>query len=736
MTAIPGAPPTLPTTRSTTNPVSPAAARCAITIVILALLAFGTVGGNSGAVLGLVVASLGWWLTTGDKPLAVPKWFIAIALMLVVARGAWSLGNRPTASIAPFLTFLASIMVVKCWERRGIRDVAQIFAIATFVLIGSALGSNTFSTGLLIAAAFPFLVHGSLLLQLDIARNRVELLNPVVNIIAAPPRGHPARLTAFLITVGVALAAIVFVFVPRTQGSSGMSALGFAGARISGFRDRVELGRAGLINQSQAIAMEVEFPPGEGLPSIAGPQGELYLRGAVLTSYHHHDGDWKRNSAWEEDRESTSELPGIHFAPDTRVPIITRPAREGIEITVRDKDRVGENRPFFSVWRPNSITHTSRSIVRIDIDKPTGAGTFPSNVPEQYRVLCSLESGTTRDDPRRNPMVHFSDTIDAIARDALAAGSISPDPLIRPASDDFRAVRLLEQHLRQNFSYTRNLGSPPDGVPPVDWFLTSAREGHCEYFASALAAMCRSIGINARVVTGYLTGEFDDQRRLYTVRQAGAHAWVEAEIAPGRWRTFDATPAEELSRLAGADTGVMLQIERWLASVETAWNSSVVNYGHTSGQRGARDGPVARALTRWSQQVESWIRQLGIVRAITWVLIVLGGISLVIAALGFALKAALRATRRSTPHRITRSGESARIYNRFLRACARLGHPKPQWSGALEHAHSLPDDLRPHAEKIAIACYESFFAGRELQDVLQLNKALAVLEQSAPHKPA
>jgi hypothetical protein len=711
--------------------------RCAIAIVILALLAYASAGGGSSAALGLIIASLGWWLTSGDKPLAIPKWLIAIALALVVARGAFALGNRPQASIAPFLTFLASIMVVKCWERRGIRDLAQIFAIATFVLIGAALGSNTFSTGLLIAVAFPFLVHGSLLLQLEVARARVEQLTGPLSTAASPPKGRATRLTAILIALGVALATIVFVFVPRTQGSSGFAALGMAGARISGFRDRVELGRAGLINQSQSIVMEVEVPKGEGLPNIAGPQGELYLRGAVLTYYHHLDGDWKRAPAWEtpdETRDLSSDFQGVAFPPVTRLPLTPRGEREATEIIIRDKDRIGDNRPFFTVWRPRLIFHNTSDPVRIDINTTTGSGTFTSTVPAEYRVVCSLESGSTIDDQPRHPPIDYSAIVNDIAHTALAGSGISPDPAVRPASEDFRAVRLLEQHLREHCSYSRRLGAPPENTAPVDWFLSTAKEGHCEYFASALAAMCRSIGVNARVVTGYLTGEFDEQRRIYTVRQASAHAWVEAEIAPGRWRTFDATPAEELSRLAGVDTTVMLKLERWLAGIETAWNSSVVNYGHASGQRSARDGVVARALTRWSHKVESWIRELGIVRAITWVLIVVGGASLAFAALGFALKAAIRATRRTSPHHHTRTGEAARIYNRFLRACARLGHPKPTWRGAQEHIDSLPESLRPHAQHIVTACYESFFAGREPHDSASLAASLAALE-SATHSP-
>src|SRR5690606_6984980 len=81
------------------------------------------------------------------------------------------------------------------------------------------------------------------------------------------------------------------------------------------------------------------------------------------------------------------------------------------------------------------------------------------------------------------------------------------------------------------------------GQDPLDEFLFNHKSGHCELFASALAAMCRSINIPARVVTGYRVAEYNRVGGYYVVRQDDAHAWCEIDLGPQlSWRTVDPTP--------------------------------------------------------------------------------------------------------------------------------------------------------------------------------------------------
>ena len=57
----------------------------------------------------------------------------------------------------------------------------------------------------------------------------------------------------------------------------------------------------------------------------------------------------------------------------------------------------------------------------------------------------------------------------------------------------------IEAYLRSRFAYTLDLGSPPED--PLAWFLFERQAGHCEYFASAMAVMLRTLDIPSRYVT-------------------------------------------------------------------------------------------------------------------------------------------------------------------------------------------------------------------------------------------
>jgi transglutaminase-like putative cysteine protease len=95
------------------------------------------------------------------------------------------------------------------------------------------------------------------------------------------------------------------------------------------------------------------------------------------------------------------------------------------------------------------------------------------------------------------------------------------------------------------FEYSLELDETPNGVDPVLYFLTTARRGHCEYFASALTLLVRSAGVPARMVTGYRVFEFNPAGGYNIVRKRDAHAWVEVWL-DGTWQTVDPTPAGAL----------------------------------------------------------------------------------------------------------------------------------------------------------------------------------------------
>ncbi|WP_125779910.1 transglutaminaseTgpA domain-containing protein [Pseudoalteromonas rubra] len=86
----------------------------------------------------------------------------------------------------------------------------------------------------------------------------------------------------------------------------------------------------------------------------------------------------------------------------------------------------------------------------------------------------------------------------------------------------------------------------------IDRFLTETREGFCGHYAASAAFMLRAAGIPARLVSGYLGGEYNAERGYYSVYQYDAHAWVEYYVPQQGWYRLDPTAWVAPDRLSGS----------------------------------------------------------------------------------------------------------------------------------------------------------------------------------------
>src|SRR5690606_37163274 len=91
------------------------------------------------------------------------------------------------------------------------------------------------------------------------------------------------------------------------------------------------------------------------------------------------------------------------------------------------------------------------------------------------------------------------------------------------STNRFDAAANIEQYLQTQFGYT--LEQRAGGAEPLADFLFNVREGHCEYFATAMAVMLRTQGIATRVVNGFQRGDYNETADVFVVRQLNAHSW-------------------------------------------------------------------------------------------------------------------------------------------------------------------------------------------------------------------
>lgn len=109
------------------------------------------------------------------------------------------------------------------------------------------------------------------------------------------------------------------------------------------------------------------------------------------------------------------------------------------------------------------------------------------------------------------------------------------------ATNPYDKAHLIEQYLREHITYNDAVPPVPPGRDGVDYLLFDRPEGYCNYYASAMAVMARSIGIPARVASGYSAGFSNDG--MIHVTEGNAHSWPELYLGEYGWVEFEPTAA-------------------------------------------------------------------------------------------------------------------------------------------------------------------------------------------------
>jgi transglutaminase-like putative cysteine protease len=125
-----------------------------------------------------------------------------------------------------------------------------------------------------------------------------------------------------------------------------------------------------------------------------------------------------------------------------------------------------------------------------------------------------------------------------------------PDRVLALAREVTQAARTpydravaIEAYLR-TYPYTLEVGPPPVGRDVVDYFLFTAKKGYCDYYATAMVVLARAVGLPARIVVGYASGDYDAQTAEYIVRQRNAHSWAEVYFTGVGWVEFEPTAGQ------------------------------------------------------------------------------------------------------------------------------------------------------------------------------------------------
>ena len=278
--------------------------------------------------------------------------------------------------------------------------------------------------------------------------------------------------------------------------------------------------------------------------------------------------------------------------------------------------------------------------------------------------------------------------------------------IVAPERTDADRVRAIEQHLLRHGRYT---DVPPAVDPalddsPIEAFLFGELAGHCEYFASAMVLLARSVGIPTRLVNGFAGGRENSIGGFLEVTRSDAHSWVEVHYERAGWVRYDPTPPDLRARPVVA-LSLSERLRELSSAMELWWFQRVVGF-----DRADQIQALKRAWIAWrdARSGEAWRRTreaAGFADAapdasIPW------QAALWAAPLALALAAGARWLRARRPSPLPPA------YARALRLLARRGLPRSATATARDFAAEV-DARQPGAVATAFrALTESYLAER------------------------
>ena len=393
-----------------------------------------------------------------------------------------------------------------------------------------AIGSIALGESMTTFVVFLFFVI-ALVLSLNAANLYLESLHKEApNTSDALPRYYLWHVFQAL-PAGLLTALLIFFTFPRAHNFSfGLSTS--SDRSTTGFSGLIDLRSQGGIEKSSALALLVQSQDTDWLRQHAP---DLLLRGNALHTF---DGEkWSPPKATNNAHALSYGIPltkvdpserhivSIHleshahkylFYPEVLISILERPSAIG-SLAVQDD---------------GSLIRSETELTRFDYSIKTA----PRGQLGDLRSK-SVEELVAQLPPDLIPltMIHTNMGLDTWFNSWSKEVGI----------DREESLNQLEKKLTAYFAsnYRPSLSVDHSSENPLRDFLTTKKEGHCEYFATATTLYLRSLGLPARVVVGYRGGIFNGLIDALEVRNEHAHAWTEIWVAGYGWHPIDTTPA-------------------------------------------------------------------------------------------------------------------------------------------------------------------------------------------------
>ena len=583
------------------------------------------------------------------------------------------------------LHLAAILTALKVITAKSTRDYAYLKLIAVLELVAAAMLAVNLAFFLFLALFLLFTVAA---LASGEVRQSAGLPETVAR---AGQRGFGRRLTVTSLVLSASIlimTAGMFFVLPRAARGA-LSRFAPQGQFLPGFAEKVSLDEIGRIQQSSRVVLHARADQGESLEGVR-------WRGGALTRFN--------GATWSN--------PRVAYDPPLKVEqgllilgkaVESRPGREiGYQVRL---DEIASDTLFFA-GIPETIKINAGPIYR-----SSGGAFHLQNAPSDlvYRAFSFIEDEDARailppgrlSFSERDAALQLPDTLDP--RIPRLARAMAGD-----AVTDEAKARALVTRLHHDYGYTLELPSKKVADPLAN-FLFVRKKGHCEYFASAMAVMLRTLGIPSRVVTGFQSGVFNPLTGWQVVRASDAHSWVEAWLEDSGWTVFDPTPPATTAESAGLLSHLALLYD----AANQFWQDWILRYDLQ--HQAVLANRVHQLQFLPSFDPSAWLAQhFSAVRGVAIALFTGAAIAILLAFFGPDLARWWRNRRRV--QRVRRgegqASDATLLYQRMLAVLARRGFQKPAWITPSEFARVLPaSELAVLVDDLTAAYNELRFGG-------------------------
>ncbi len=545
---------------------------------------------------GIIVTSLFLTVMIGAWFLENSKWQISerlgtILIVLIVPLFYFGWKNRlfgSGSSASDIARMLASMILIlaaiKLLQKKSHKDWIFLYLISFFeVLLAAGLSISP----LYLASFILYLLVSICAIVLFEIRKTSQI---VKNSQFKETKLTRLPLTAIsLLVLIIAFAAPLFFILPRVGGAGlGSNSNGLSG--ITGFSDSVRLGAIGRLKQNNEIVMRARL-------DRAGERNfnNLHWRGIALDTFD--NKGWRKSKTADDKSVIKREADFFMFGFSS--------TKENITVQTVYLEPI-DTPVLFALARPVAIQGNLQNVF-LDAED---AVSFSRNTFDRlsYKVFSdrslpdikALKNDNGVYLPEAQRYLQLPDELDERISQLAAQ-------VIGNSNNRYDKAKAVEKYLQTQFGYTLEMKA--SGEQPLADFLFNVREGHCEYFASAMAIMLRTQGIATRLVNGFQQGEYNETADVFVIKQKDAHSWVEVYFPKeDAWIPFDPTPFAGQSNGNEANNGIVGSFNKYLEALETFWIQYFVSYDNQEQRSLIRS--FKNSFSDYQSKTSAWLTEM------------------------------------------------------------------------------------------------------------------------------